>query len=137
MRKAATANKKRVTVAEGRDELNLAEFPIAVLSDRAPHGQNTLEFQDTIRDPATGKLVQRKLTITAPEKYGLPTATDDEVLLGLIQLSKLRGNLNERTVNFSRYEIIRLLGWRETGPSYHRLEESLDRWMSVYLSYEK
>ncbi len=28
-----------------KDELNLAEFPIASLSDRIPHGQTTLVFE--------------------------------------------------------------------------------------------
>jgi hypothetical protein len=30
----------------GRDEMNLAEFPIALLADRVPRGQKTLYFED-------------------------------------------------------------------------------------------
>ncbi len=32
----------------GRDEMNLAEFPITLLADRTPRGQKTLVFRDGI-----------------------------------------------------------------------------------------
>jgi Replication initiator protein A len=123
--------------SEGKDELNLAEFPIALLTDRASPGQDTLEFQDTIHDNGIGKPITRKLTITAATKYGLPTAKDEEVILGLIQLTKLANNFTRRTVHFSRYELIHLLRWRDESHSYHRIEESLNRWIGVTFYYDK
>ena len=36
-----------------KDELNLAEFPIAALTDRVPDGQTTLVFEDRL-DPREG-----------------------------------------------------------------------------------
>jgi hypothetical protein len=122
---------------DARDEMNFAEFPIALLSDRAPVGVSSLEFQDTIRDQQTGEMILRTLTIDAPERFGLPTASDDEVILGLIQLTKLRNNFTERVVHFSRYELIQLLGWPNHGASYKRLEESFDRWIRVTLDYKR
>src|SRR3954452_23619586 len=95
----------------GKDELNLAEFPIAVLSDRVPAGQKTIEFKDQIYDERKGQLVARCLTITASDKYGLPTPKDDEVILALIQLTKEANDFTERAVRFSRADLIRLLGW--------------------------
>jgi hypothetical protein len=127
---------RSIKTRDGRDEMNMAEFPIALLSDRVPEGTNTLEFHDTIRDKQSGKTITRKLTITGTEKYGLPTAKDDEVLLALIHLTRLQNNLTNRQVDFSRYAVVHLLGWNETGASYHRVEQSLHRWASVYLSYE-
>ena len=38
----------------GKDELNLAEFPIALLTDRVPSGQKTIEFQDQFYDDEEG-----------------------------------------------------------------------------------
>jgi Replication initiator protein A len=122
---------------EARDEMNFAEFPIALLSDRVPSGMSMLEFHDTIRDQNTGQDVIRRVTIDAPERFGLPTALDDEVILGLIQLTKVRNNFTERTVHFSRYELIHLLGWADNGVSYRRLEESLDRWVRITLDYQR
>lgn len=119
-----------------RDELNFAEFPIATVSDTVADNVKTLEFTDEIFDPSTGKPVTRTLAITAADKFGLPTALDDEVLLGLMQLSCDRG-FTDRKVHFSRYELIKLLGWRDESKSYKRIEESLNRWTGVTLQYKK
>jgi hypothetical protein len=75
------------------------------------------------------------LTISASDRFGLPTAMDDEVILGLVQLSKA-ANFKSPTVPFSRYQLISLLGWRDEGKSYKRVEESLKRWLGVTLYYE-
>lgn len=121
----------------GRDELNLAEFPITLLAGRVPDGCKTLVFQDEIKDQATSKPVARKLTITGSDHYGLPTAADDEILVALIQLTKLANNFSDRVVQFTRYELLSLLGWRDEGRSYQRIEDSLKRWMGVTLYYDK
>src|SRR5215831_15791726 len=93
-----------------RDELNFAEFPLASVSTSLPKDQKTLEFTDEIFDRSANQRVQRKLTITASDKYGLPTATDDEVILGLIQLSG-KSDFANRRVFFTRYELLKLLNW--------------------------
>ena len=119
----------------GRDEMNLAEFPLATLADRAPSGCKTLVFEDRIWDRGQAQHRIRRLTISASDKYGLPTAIDDEVILGLVQVSKAT-NFVERRVPFTRYQLIRILGWRDEGRSYTRLERSLKRWLGVTLYYE-
>src|SRR5436189_438455 len=81
--------------AGGRDELNLAEFPITLLSDRVPKGCKTLEFEIESRDRQSGQLVPRKLKVTGSDAYGLPTALDDEILVALIQLTKFRNDFTE------------------------------------------
>src|SRR4051812_17882926 len=118
-----------------KDELNLAEFPIAALSDRVPDGQTTLVFEDQL-EPHDSEPIVRRLTIMGTHKHGLPTSVDDEVLVGLIQLTKRRNNFSDARVPFSRYELIELLGWPRSGPSYKRIEEALHRWMGVMLIYE-
>src|SRR3954468_17416557 len=119
-----------------RDELNFAEFPLASLSTSLPKDQKTLEFTDEIFDKSINQRVQRKLTITASDKNGLPTAMDDEVILGLIQLTG-KSDFKDRRVFFTRYELLKLLNWSDTTRNYHRLEQSLNRWLGVTLYYEK
>ena len=119
----------------GRDEMNLAEFPIAALADRPPRGCKTLVFEDCIWDHSQSQYCGRRLTISASDLYGLPTALDDEVILGLIQLTKAAG-FTDRRVRFSRYQLIRMLGWRDEGRSYLRLKRSLNLWAGVTLYYE-
>jgi Replication initiator protein A len=119
----------------GRDEMNLAEFPIALLADRVPKDQKEAVYQDEIYDERSGLTLSRKLTIQAGTR-GLTTALDDEVILCLIQLTKQKNNFTNRKVEFSRHELVQLLGWSMGGASYQRIETSLDRWTSVYLKYE-
>jgi Replication initiator protein A len=111
----------------GRDELNLAEFPIALLADRVPQGQKTLSFEDR----------HGRLTVTGSDAYGLPTAADADVIIALIYLTKIRNNFSDVKVNFSRYELIKLLNWPDDGRSYKRLGEALHRWVGVSLYYDK
>jgi hypothetical protein len=118
-----------------KDELNLAEFPIAALTDRVPDGQTTLVFEDKLERRDSPPIV-RRLTIMGTHKHGLPTSLDDEVLVGLIQLTKRRSNFTDPKVQFSRYELIELLGWPQSGQSYRRIEEALHRWVGVVLMYE-
>src|SRR3954452_11428767 len=111
----------------GRDEMNLAEFPITLLADRAPQGQKTLVFRDG----------EQTLTVTGSDAYGLPTAVDADVVVALIQLTKQANNFTDPTVSFTRYGLIRLLGWPNKGSSYQRLSQSLKCWTGVTLNYEK
>lgn len=119
----------------GKDEMNLAEFPITLLTDRVPKDQKKAVYQDVIYDTLTGRALTRKLTISAGD-YGLTTSADDEVILALIQLTKQKNNFTQRKVEFTRLELIKLLRWIDSGASYGRIKTSLNRWTSVYLLYE-
>jgi Replication initiator protein A len=119
----------------GRDEMNLAEFPITLLTDRVPKDQKEAIYQDEIYDDRTGLTLSRKLTIQAGN-CGLTTAIDDEVILALIQMTKHKHSFSERKIYFTRLELIKILGWPNTGQSYDRIKTSFDRWTSVYLQYE-
>src|SRR4051812_5391829 len=95
----------------GRDEMNLAEFPITLLSDRVPRDCKTLTFGG--------------LTISGSDAHGLPTAVDADVVLGLIQLTKITNNFTQPMVKFNRYMLLSILGWPIDGPHYRRLDASL------------
>lgn len=120
----------------GTDELNLAEFPLAVLASRTEPGQSTLLFEDSIYDEGARAQVQRSLVIAGSDHFGLPTALDSDILLVLVHLSNVRNGFKSRRVEFSRYELINFLGWSQDGKSYKRLDESLRRWTSVTLHYK-
>src|SRR4051794_31362488 len=121
-RKPATIEAARI----GKDEMNLVEFPITIPTHRVPEGVKTLRYQDQ----------HGQLTVTGSDALGLPTATDADVIVALIELTKKRNDFTEQTVNFTRYELIRLMGWANVGASYDRVEESLNRWAGVLLIYE-
>jgi plasmid replication initiation protein len=112
-----------------RDEMNLAEFPLTVLSTRADPTLKTLEFKDSLVGK-NGDLVDRQWIITGADKFGLPTASDDEVLLGLLKLTVEEG-MKSRKVYFTRYELLKVLRWTTEGRSYSRLQKALDRLSGV------
>jgi hypothetical protein len=120
----------------GKDEMNFAEFPIALLTDRVPRGQKSIKFEDQIYDERRKKLITRKRVIEGSEEYGLPTATDDTVVLALIQLTKLTTDFRRRDIEFSRHELIRMLGWPNEGKSYDRIKLSLQRIANVTYNYD-
>lgn len=112
-----------------RDEMNLAEFPLTVLSKRVDPSVKTLEFHDAVRGK-NGETIKREWIITGADKFGLPTSSDDEVLLGLLKLTADEGLINRR-VTFTRYELLKILRWTTEGRSYTRLQNALDRLSGV------
>lgn len=123
--------------ALGTDELNLSEFPLAACGHRTNSPQKSLVFEDEIFDEGNQQLVQRKLIVSASDAFGLPTPVDSDVLLVLMHLTNCRTRFQSSTVNFTRYELVKFLGWDNSGKSYKRLEESLQRWASVTLFYNR
>jgi hypothetical protein len=119
----------------GRDEMNLVEFPFATLSDRSD-GVQVLEFQVADADRESGLPVERKLSVTGDPKYGLPTAKDEEVYLGLLQLTKFHTDFKSPDVHFTRHELIRLLGWPNNDWAYERIATALARLTGVRLFYQ-
>lgn len=114
----------------GIDELNLAEFPLASISERRLDGRKTVVFEEPLFDRNEGKTVIRRLTISGSDRFGLPTARDEDILLACIQISKLR-DFQSRTVTFSRYEILRMLRLPDSTSNYARLATGLRRWKGV------
>ena len=98
-----------------------------LLADRVPQGQKTMQFKDQ----------HGTLTVTGSDAYGLPTATDADVIVALIYLTKLRNDFQDIKVGFSKYEIINLLNWSDDSYYYKRLEQSFHRWSGVLLVYDK
>lgn len=120
---------------DGKDELNLAEFPISSVATRTDSSQKTITFEDRIYDKASESIVPRKLVITGSDEWGLPTTLDDQVMFGLLQLTRLR-NFESPTIEFTRAELIKILRWPEENYYYRRIEESLTRWVGTTLHYE-
>ena len=121
---------------QGKDELNIAEYPLSLagktLAPRKGERASMVTFTDRVRDKSSGRLVERKVTITASPEYGLPTYYDEEVLFGILQLTHRRRREDPaggwpKVVSFSRYELAKLLGLKHGGEAYRRLSRSIRR----------
>lgn len=73
---------------DGRDEMNLIEFPLSSVADRFPGGRKTVVFSDQVWDRDVRQHVACELAISGSDRYGLPTAKDEDVLLGCLQLTR-------------------------------------------------
>ena len=107
----------------GRDEMNLIEFPFGPIK---PTDTKTFEIDHFVRDRSTGKPVCRKLVITGSDAFGLPRPIDEQVMIGLKALTQQTG-FQSRKVQFSQYQLCKILGWSPDGRSYRRMESSFDR----------
>ncbi len=116
----------------GGDEMNLAEFPFALLSDRQPDGVESIQFSDTIRGKG-GEPVKRIWIVTGGEEFGLPVASDEQVYVALMEITREQDYAN-RVIHLTRYELLHRLGWPDKGGSYHRLKAALDRLLGVTIT---
>jgi len=132
-----TALRRQHEIAEprsGRDEMNLAEFPFALLSDRVPAETTVLQVGDVVTD-AQGRSVTRTWTVAGSEKHGLPVAGDEEVYVALMEVTREQG-FESRRVPITRGDLVARMGWHHDGRSYQRIERALDRLMGVTIKAE-
>jgi plasmid replication initiation protein len=109
-----------------RDELNLIQFPFALLADR-PAKDGTL-----IRTFTEG---EKRWIVEGSPLYGLPTASDLLIYVALLELT--RQQRYPETVTFSRYELCHRLGWPTDGRHYRRLTDGLHRLAGVRIHFRE
>lgn len=131
---AKDATKANFDLTNGREELNLAEFPLIVLG-RRPKGLTKLTFEKESFDAARNSTLIRRLEIHATEEHGLARGPDMMVLHALLLIAKETTDFSSRVVHFSRYQLCEILGWPLNGNSYKRIEKALERWVSITLFY--
>lgn len=116
--------------SKGKDELTLAEFPLALAGkDSSRLGKTSATYQDLIRDKETGAPIKRTVIIQGSDEFGLPTYYDEEILFGILQLTNLKrfGDDWPKEVRFSRYHLAKILGLKTDGRTYRRIWDSLHR----------
>lgn len=130
--KTTTPTSAEVVPLFGRDEMNLIEFPFGPITSGTT---KTFEVQHPVFDSKLKREVIRKLLITGSDAFGLPKPVDDQVLMGMKALTYKSG-FQSKKVEFSRYQLCKLLGWPTDGRAYLRLEESLDRIAGTTLKFK-
>lgn len=109
----------------GRDEMNLAEFPLSLLSERSSAGAMTFSRERTLVLADGSKLHQSWLVTGSPE-FGLPQPGDEDVLLGLLKIASDNG-FESPTVHFTQMALLNVVQWRNQGFYFKRLEQALAR----------
>src|SRR5580658_3097378 len=136
-----TSRKRQQKYEDGRDETNLADFPISALQRHqrsAADGQkrDRVAFEASRFDPFKRQRVQQRVTLTSSARDGLPTPADEHVILALLYVAKHDHNFAEATVHFAPGQLFDIMGWAPNGRSYDRLRDVLRRLKSLTIRYE-
>src|SRR5262245_44626727 len=126
---------------DGRDEMNLADFPISALQRQQPfdehgHKLDRLVFESSRYDPTSKQRVNQRVTLTSSAEDGLPTPADEPVVLALLSVAKHGSNFTDPTVKFAPSHLFDIMGWAANGRSYTRLRGVLRRLKSLTIRYE-
>jgi len=119
----------------GRDELNLADWRIS-----APTHQQPRKVDGGKRDVIEYSIPRRsggdqRVTLMAPAVVGLPTPTDEGLLLALLYLAKKQG-FESDTVRFSTTELCAAMHRSVNQETCDRIEEGLTRLRALTIKYE-
>jgi hypothetical protein len=126
---------------DGRDELNLADFPISVLQRQQPTDAqgaklDTVAYAASRYDTRAGKRQQQRVILETSSRLGLPTPADENVILALLYVAKHSHNFAEPVVRFAPRQLFEIMGWAPNSRSYDRLREVLRRLKSLVIRYE-
>jgi hypothetical protein len=113
----------------GKDEMNLAEYPLSILTHRIPHNRKTYSFTQRITDHQ-GTVIKQSWSVLGSDKYGLPTPYDDDVLIALLYCYKEQ-KPQGRKIHFSLYRLCQIMHKALSKREYDRMRDSLNRLTST------
>ena len=113
----------------GKDEMNLAEYPLSILTHRIPRDRKTYSFTQRITDHE-GTLVKQTWSVLGSDKYGLPTPYDDDVLIALLYCYKEQKPQGKQ-IHFSLYKLCQIMRKALSKREYDRMRDSLNRLTST------
>ncbi len=126
---------------DGRDELNLADFPISVLQRQQPLDEggdkrDTAVYEASRYDREARQRVRQRVTLETSSRHGLPTPADENVVLALLHVAKHTHNFREPVVPFVPRKLFKIMGWAPNSRSYDRLRQVLRRLKALVIRYE-
>jgi hypothetical protein len=132
-------NGKLVLLGEdnsGRDEMNLAGNPFALLQAASRNGQSFIknEWERTLPN---GKIVIAKWEVNGHAELGLPGPNEELLYLVLLQITREAADEKgvwPQKVYFTRGRILEMMKWSDSAPSYKTLRECLIRLSNVQVN---
>ena len=119
----------------GRDEMNLAGNPFALLQAASRAGQSLIQYEYDRQLP-NGKIVKASWEVNGHTELGLPGPNEELLYLVLLQLTREIARHGEwpRLVPFSRFDVLKRMGWSHDARTYRTLEDCFKRLASVTIS---
>lgn len=118
----------------GKDELNLIEHPFAAMWDKEGH-EAVIHHEWEARHPVTGKTLRASWRVEGSPTMGLPKPNDERVYLVLLELTRETAFQNQ-AIYFTRYDLVKRLGWTHNNKSYQMLYDAFKRLQSVKIQAE-
>ena len=113
-----------------KDEMNLAEYPIQLLTKDTSEENKTIEWHGevTLKD---GKKKEASWVVTGSDKYGLPRYPDRDVILAIMYYWYRQGFKSPELVIDNIADMLKMMKWGSGKLAYERLKESLNRLLST------
>lgn len=103
----------------GKDEMNLAEFPIGKLGAR--DNRETLVYEGWITD-ASGRRIKQKWIVSGSKQYGLPHELGNRILVAFITLAAAQ---QSKKVSFVDHQMLKMLRLSRGKANYQHFERNL------------
>jgi hypothetical protein len=116
----------------GKDEMNLAEFPLAKLGRNDT--KQTIQYEGWVVD-RDGVRKQQKWIVSSTAAVGLPTEFAERVLVSLIAMTA-QDDFKSPKVAFTVYRILKMLGLSMNKRNYKAVEKALKQLVGVTLFSE-
>lgn len=117
---------------QGKDEMNLAEFPLARLGHHDT--RRDIEYHGQIVDKA-GHVLEQTWIVSGSARFGLPTEFADRVLVALIAISA-KEHFASRKVAFTIYRVLTLMGLAPNQQHYKATKRALQQLVGVTIYSE-
>jgi hypothetical protein len=117
-------------------EMNLAEFPISILSKRFPKDLKYIEYQDTIIGK-DNKPIARKWTVYPSSSEGFGTTQLLDTLFEIFQIWREQ-RFASRVIQFdSLYSLLKRRGLKDKPLAYERLKRDLTALMGIEIHAQR
>ena len=130
--KTQGSTESETSYASSKDEMNLLECSIFSTSGRVDKKTKSIVYEDMAFCPSKKTDVPRRLNISFSTEHGRPTSRDDLVQLAVMKISKDQG-FESPVVYFTRYQILEILRWSDTGDNYRKIDEAFNRIGGTFL----
>jgi hypothetical protein len=108
-----------------KEEMNLAEYPITLLSTTAPKGVKTIEHIDWLTVGGRAKPV--RWLVTGSDKYGLHVGGDQDIYVAVMETWREDGFKSKVIPIGSIYKMLKKMGLSDSQRNYDRVKQALNR----------
>jgi len=117
-------------IPKSKYELNIAEFPISLLSTRSPKDLKVIEYQDTITGK-NGNLIPRTWRVKPSVDYGFGSNQALATLFELFQIWKEQGFQTSAIRFGSVYHLVKRMNLEDTETAYERIRRDLNAFVEI------